>query len=45
MAPRENGPEPELARVLGGRGGAVDATVPVIAFVVLFTLADAMAWT
>jgi Protein of unknown function (DUF3159) len=45
MAPREKGPEPELARVLGGRGGAVDATVPVIAFVALFTLADALAWT
>jgi hypothetical protein len=45
MARREKGPEPELARVLGGRGGAVDATVPVIAFVVLFTLAEALAWT
>jgi Protein of unknown function (DUF3159) len=45
MARREKGPEPELARVLGGRGGAVDATVPVIAFVALFTLADALAWT
>jgi hypothetical protein len=33
-----------LAKVLGGRSGAVDATVPVIAFVVLFTLADALAW-
>jgi Protein of unknown function (DUF3159) len=44
MARRDRGPEPELAKVLGGRSGAVDATVPVIAFVVLFTLADALAW-
>jgi hypothetical protein len=36
--------EPGLAEVLGGRGGAVDATVPVVAFVVMFTLADALSW-
>ena len=37
--------EPTLATLLGGRGGAVDATVPVLAFVAVFTLADARAWT
>src|ERR687894_3283696 len=36
--------EPGLAEVLGGRGGAVDATVPVVAFVAAFTVADASAW-
>jgi hypothetical protein len=36
--------EPGLAEVLGGRGGAVDATVPVVAFVLVFTLADAVRW-
>jgi hypothetical protein len=44
MARREQGTGPNLAEVLGGRGGAVDATVPVIAFVAVFTLADAVAW-
>lgn len=33
MAPPATGPEPSLAEVLGGRGGAVEATVPVLAFV------------
>jgi hypothetical protein len=33
--------EPGLAEVLGGRGGAIDATVPVVAFVLAFTIADA----
>ena len=37
--------EPGLAEVLGGRGGAVDATVPVVAFVAAFTIADASGWT
>jgi hypothetical protein len=36
--------EPGLAEVLGGRGGAVDATVPVVAFVAAFTIADASGW-
>lgn len=36
--------EPGLAKVLAGRGGAIDATVPVVAFVVVFTLADASGW-
>jgi hypothetical protein len=45
MARRERGLDPNLAEVLGGRGGAVDATVPVIAFVAVFTLADALGWT
>jgi hypothetical protein len=36
--------EPGLAEVLGGRGGAVDATVPVVAFVAAFTVADASGW-
>ena len=39
------GPEPTLATLLGGRGGAVDATVPVVAFVAAFTLAEALRWT
>jgi hypothetical protein len=41
---RDEGAEPTLAEILGGRGGAVDATVPVVAFVAAFTLADALAW-
>lgn len=36
--------EPSLATVLGGRGGAVDAAVPVVAFVLGFTLADVAGW-
>jgi hypothetical protein len=36
--------EPGLAEVLGGRGGAVDATVPVVAFVGAFAIADASGW-
>jgi hypothetical protein len=41
---RIEGAEPTLATLLGGRGGAVDATVPVIAFVAVFTLADVLSW-
>lgn len=35
-------PEPTLADVLGGRGGAVDATVPVVVFVLAFAVGDAL---
>jgi hypothetical protein len=42
---REQSSERSLAEILGGRGGAVDATVPVVAFVLAFTVADAAAWT
>lgn len=35
--------EPTLATLLGGRGGALDATVPVVAFVAAYVLADAQA--
>jgi len=45
MGSRKGAAEPGLAEVLGGRGGAVDATVPVIAFVIAFTAADASGWT
>ena len=44
MGRRKETAEPGLAEVLGGRGGAVDATVPVVAFVAAFTVADASAW-
>ncbi|WP_219417744.1 DUF3159 domain-containing protein [Pseudonocardia nigra] len=44
MAPPEQPREPSLAQILGGRGGAVDATVPVVAFVLAFTVTDALAW-
>jgi hypothetical protein len=44
MERRKVDTEPGLAEVLGGRGGAVDATVPVVAFVVAFTVADASGW-
>src|SRR3954453_2263904 len=37
-------PEPTLADVLGGRGGALDATVPVVVFVAVFVLGDALGW-
>lgn len=37
-------PEPSLTDVLGGRGGAVDATVPVAAFVAGWGLADVLGW-
>ena len=36
--------EPSLAEVLGGRGGAVDATVPVAAFVAAWLAAGALGW-
>jgi hypothetical protein len=42
MAPPATGPEPSLAEVLGGRGGAVEATVPVLAFVVVWLAAGAL---
>lgn len=41
MAPSE----PSLTEVLGGRGGAVDATVPVAAFVGGWVLAGALGWS
>lgn len=41
MAVPEN---PSLAQVLGGRGGAIDATIPVIAFVIGYTVATAAGW-
>jgi hypothetical protein len=44
MGSREEATEPGLAEVLGGRGGAIDATVPVVAFVLAFTVADASGW-
>ncbi|GAA5122353.1 DUF3159 domain-containing protein [Pseudonocardia adelaidensis] len=44
MGSRKDAAEPGLAEVLGGRGAAVDATVPVIAFVIAFTVADASGW-
>ena len=44
MERRKEAAEPGLAEVLGGRGGAVDATVPVVAFVLAFTVADASGW-
>lgn len=37
-------PEPSLTDVLGGRGGAVDATVPVAAFVAGWGLAGVLGW-
>ncbi|HZG88578.1 MAG TPA: DUF3159 domain-containing protein [Pseudonocardia sp.] len=44
MGGAEQRPEPSLADVLGGRGGALDATVPVVTFVLVFTLGDALGW-
>ncbi|MBW0114508.1 DUF3159 domain-containing protein [Pseudonocardia sp. KRD-169] len=37
--------EPSLTEVLGGRGGAVDATVPVAAFVAGWGLAGMLGWS
>jgi hypothetical protein len=45
MGPSEQRAEPSLGELLGGRGGAVDATVPVLAFVVGLTVAQAVGWT
>jgi hypothetical protein len=42
MSAGDQHPEPTLADVLGGRGGAVDATVPVVVFVAVFVLGDAL---
>ncbi|WP_433557084.1 DUF3159 domain-containing protein [Pseudonocardia xinjiangensis] len=44
MARRKPNPDASLAEILGGHGAAVDATVPVVAFVLAFTIADAVAW-
>src|SRR4051794_2244598 len=44
MSTADQRPEPTLADVLGGRGGAVDASVPVVVFVALFVAADALGW-
>jgi hypothetical protein len=44
MSGGEQRSEPSLADVLGGRGGAIDASVPVVAFVLVFTLGDALGW-
>jgi hypothetical protein len=44
VPPSVSGPEPSLAEVLGGRGGAVDATVPVAAFVLGWVSAGALGW-
>jgi hypothetical protein len=44
LMPPTVAPQPESLRaLLGGRGGAVDATVPVVAFVIGLTVAQAMA--
>ena len=43
MVPPEQRAEPDLGQLLGGRRGALDATVPVIAFVVGLTVAQAVA--
>jgi Protein of unknown function (DUF3159) len=45
VARRIPGPDASLTHILGGHGGAIDATVPVVGFVLVFTLADAAAWT
>lgn len=42
VAPSAPGAEPSLTEVLGGRGGAVDATAPVLAFVLVWTLSGAV---
>ena len=42
VAPSAAGPEPSLTEVLGGRGGAVDATVPVAVFVAAGLLAETL---
>jgi Protein of unknown function (DUF3159) len=44
VAPSEQRFEPNLGELLGGRGAALDATIPVIAFVVGLTLAQAAGW-
>ncbi|HVH24064.1 MAG TPA: DUF3159 domain-containing protein [Pseudonocardia sp.] len=45
MVPPEQRAEPDLGQLLGGRRGALDATVPVIAFVVGLTVAQAVGGT
>jgi hypothetical protein len=42
VAPPATGPEPSLAEVLGGRSGAVDATLPVVAFAAAWLVAGAL---
>jgi len=44
MGPSEQRSEPNLGELLGGRGGALDATVPVIAFVAGLTVAQVAGW-
>ena len=44
MAGAEQRPEPSLADVLGGRGAAIDATVPVVAFVLVYSVAELLVW-
>ena len=44
MVRRNPKPDASLAEILGGRSGALEATVPVVAFVAVFTLVDAVAW-
>lgn len=45
MAPSATGPEPSLTEVLGGRAGAVDATVPFAAFALAWVSAVALGAT
>lgn len=44
MAPSSADREPSLTEVLGGRGGAVDATAPVAVFVAVWLLAGVLGW-
>jgi Protein of unknown function (DUF3159) len=44
MAPSEQRCEPNLGELLGGRSAALDATVPVVAFVAGLTLAQGVGW-
>jgi hypothetical protein len=45
VGPPEQRSEPNLGQLLGGRGAALDATVPVIAFVAGLTIAQAAGWS
>lgn len=42
MVPSERRAEPDLGQLLGGRAGALDATLPVVAFVIGLTAAQAL---
>jgi hypothetical protein len=44
MGTPEQRAEPNLGELLGGRGGALDASVPVLAFVVGLTATQALQW-